>query len=129
MRERFADLGSDTDVVLITFTKPERLSAYRDMNDLPFTMLIDKHRRTYHSYGLARGSFRDVWGWKAAKRYCEIIRQDGLRNLRRPEEDTRQLGGDFAVGPDGVLVYGFWGEGPHDRPSVDDLVEVVEGTR
>ncbi len=129
MRERLADLGSDTAVVLITFTKPDRLSAYRDIHELPFAMLVDRRRRAYHSYGLDRGALFDVWGWKAAKRYYEIFREDGFRNFRRPDEDTRQLGGDFVVGPDGTLVYGYWGEGPHDRPSVDQLVEAVEGAR
>jgi len=48
-----------------------------------------------------------------------------LKGLRRPTEDTLQLGGDFIVGPDGTLIYGFWGEGPDDRPSVDDLIDAL----
>jgi hypothetical protein len=46
--------------------------------------------------------------------------------LERPTEDTLQLGGDFVIGRDGTLVYGFWGEGPDDRPTVDQLFDAVQ---
>jgi len=42
--------------------------------------------------------------------------------LRRPTEDTLQLGGDFVVGRDGRLVYVYRSKGPADRPPVDDLI-------
>ena len=35
-------------------------------------------------------------------------------------------GGDFIVDPDGTLLYGFWGDGPDDRPHVDDLLRALE---
>ena len=67
-----------------------------------------------------------VWGWKAGRRYVEIFRESGFGGLRAPTEDTLQLGGDFVIAPDGTLAWGFWGEGPDDRPSVDDLVRAVQ---
>ena len=70
-----------------------------------------------------------VWGRKAAKRYWEIFRSDGLVGLRRPTEDSLQLGGDFVVAANGTLAYGFWGDGPDDRPSVDELVDAVTEAR
>lgn len=125
MSDRLDELGEKTDVVVVTFTEPERLGGYLATNDLPFPVLIDKDRAAYSSYGLARASLARVWGLRAARRYIQLFRQGGWRDLRRPVEDTRQLGGDFVVDPDGVLVYGFWGEGPDDRPSVDELIAAV----
>jgi len=125
VRDRLTELGDTTDVVLITFTDPEKLEAYTARNELPFPILIDRDRAAYRAFGLGRGSLARVWGWRAGRRYVEILRADGLSGLRRPEEDTLQLGGDFVVGPDGILEYGFWGEGPDDRPSVDDLIAEV----
>ena len=34
-----------------------------------------------------------------------------------------------AAEQDGRLAYGFWAEGPHDRPSVDELVAAVDEVR
>ena len=125
MRDRLDELGEATEVVLITFTDLEALAEYRDRNALPFTVVSDADRAAYRAFGLGRGSVARVWGWRAGLRYVGLLRDSGLRALRRPTEDTLQLGGDFVVDPDGTLVYGFWGDGPDDRPSVDDLIAAV----
>lgn len=129
MRDRLTELGDTTEVVLITFTDPAQLIDYQAVNDLPFTILVDHDRRTYTAFGLGRGSVRRVWGWRALRRYAEIIRSNGLTGLGRPTEDTLQLGGDFVISPDGALAWGFWGEGPDDRPSVDELITEVNAAR
>lgn len=129
MRDRLTDLGPDTVVVMITFTTLGLLDTYLDDYELPFPVLLDPERDTYRAYGLARGSWHRVWGLRAARRYIELIRRDGLGGLHRPTEDTLQLGGDFVIAPDGTLAWGYWGEGPDDRPSVDDLVEAVGEAR
>ena len=122
MGVRLEELGDDTEVVLVTFTSADDLQSYAADNDLPFTLVRDPNRAAYRAYGLGRGSWSRVWGLKAARRYVELFRQHGLGGLRRPSEDTLQLGGDFVIAPDGTLTYGFWGDGPDDRPSVDELV-------
>ena len=125
MRDRPGELGESTEVVLVTFTEPATLVAYRERNALPFVVGTDPDRTAYRAYGLGRGSITRVWGWQAARRYVQILTRSGLRAWRRPIEDTLQLGGDFVVGPDGTLSYGFWGRGPDDRPSVDELIAAV----
>jgi len=123
--DRLDELGENTLVALITFTEPEFVESYSSEHNLGYEVLIDPERVAYGSYGLGRGSFTRIWGLRSARRYLELIRADGISGLRRPVEDTRQLGGDFIVAPDGTLAYGFWGEGPDDRPSVDELVQAV----
>lgn len=125
MRDRLDELGHNTDVVLITFTDPENIPAYLAGNDLPFPVLVDAVRKAYHAFGLGRGTLRRVYGWKAARRYFEIFRSNGIRDLRKPTEDTFQLGGDFIVSSDGTLAWGFWGEGPDDRPDVDEMISAI----
>lgn len=111
--------------MLVTFTSASDLEQYVKKNKLPFTVLRDPDRRGYRAFGLGRGSVGRVWGWRAGLRYLQLIGRGGARNLERPTEDTLQLGGDFVISPDGTLVYGFWGEGPDDRPSVDQLFDAV----
>lgn len=110
---------------MVTFTDPENLRDYSRRNALPFPILVDHERTTYRAYGLGRGSLTRVWGLRAARRYAQIIRRSGTSGLARPTEDPRQLGGDFVIAPDGTLAYGFWGAGPDDRPSVDDLIAAI----
>lgn len=126
MRDRLDDLGDRTDVALITFTSRANLAEYEDTHDLGFPVLMDPDRSGYAAYGLGRGSLRRMYSWPVLRTYAEILRQDGFSQLKRTTEDTRQLGGDFVVGPDGLLRYGFWGEGPDQRPSVDELIDALQ---
>lgn len=129
MRDRLTELGPDTVVVLVTFTSHELAVQYNERLELPFPVLIDEDRSVYHAYGLGRGSMARVWGWRTLERYFEIFRREGLGGLRMPTEDTLQLGGDFVTTPDGDLAYRFQGQGPDDRPSVDELVQAMDRTR
>ncbi len=125
MRDHLDDLGNATRVVLIMFTDPKTLQPYQIKHKLPFPVLSDPDRVAYRSFGLGRGSVLRVWGLRAARRYLQIMRVSGVRGLAAPTEDTLQLGGDFIVSADGTLSYAFWGEGPDDRPSVDELVRAL----
>lgn len=126
VRDRLAELGPNTDVVLVTFTDVASLRSYRSTHELPFPTLVDPNRVAFRAFGLGRGTVARMYGWRSARRYVELLRADGLSALARPTEDTLQLGGDFVIAPDGTLAYGFWGAGPDDRPAVDDLIEVVD---
>jgi len=125
VRDHLDDLGPETVVVMVTFTEPDRLLDYRRRHDLPFPVLIDRQRTTYRAYGLGRGRVMRVWGRRAIGRYIELVRANGLRGVRAPREDSLQLGGDFVVAPDGTLAWGFWSEGPDDRPDVSELIGAV----
>ncbi len=129
MSDRLEQLGDDTAVALITFTDPDNLVEYSARTRFPFPILTDPDRRSYAAYGLGRGSIGRVWGPAAARRYLQIFREGGIGGLARPIEDTLQLGGDFVIDPQGLLAYGYWGAGPDDRPSVDELVAAVAASR
>jgi hypothetical protein len=66
---------------------------------------------------------RLVKGPTTIRAYARLLRDGG--RVRRPTEDTLQLGGDFVVGRDGRLVYAYRSEGPADRPSVDELISAA----
>jgi len=124
VRDRLDEFG-EADVVLVTFTDHNNVPAYRERHQLDLPVVVDTDRAAYRAFGLGRGSVRRVWGAKAGRRYLEIVGADGFAGLARPVEDTLQLGGDFVIDPEGKLVYGFWGEGPDDRPSVEELLAAV----
>ena len=132
MRDRLTDVagsnGTLAEVVLITFTTKDELDMYQQRRHLPFPILVDADRSVYRSYGLGRASFLDVWGWNAIRRYWQILRPSGpgtRADMHAATEDTRQLGGDMVIAPDGRLAWGHWSANSADRPSVDDIAHAV----
>lgn len=115
-------------IVLVTFTTPDQITAYQRRRNLPFPILVDEQREVYDAYGMGRGSFLDVWGWRAFRRYWQILRPSGpgdRHDLHQATEDTRQLGGDIVITPDGRLSWAHWSVRSTDRPSVDEIVRAV----
>ena len=124
MRDRIDDFG-DTTIAIVTFAGHERLAAHRDHLSVPFPFLSDPDRLLYRRFDLGRGSLRNLYGIGTLRLYASLIRRG--RRLRRPTEDTRQLGGDFVIGPDGRLRAAFRPASPDDRPTIDELVAAVRG--
>lgn len=129
VRDHLDDFGSDTDVVLITFATQPNLAPYLERHDLPFPVLTDPDLTAYNAFGIGRGTIRRVWGWRMVRRYIEIYREQGFEKPGKATEDTLQLGGNFIVDPEGILIYGYWGEGPDDRPAIQELIDTVERDR
>lgn len=123
MRDHLDELGDTTIVAAVTFAQQADLAPHRAHLDLPFPLLADPERTLYRRFGLGRGSLRDIWGIGTLRLYGQLIRRG--RRLQRPTQDTRQLGGDFVIGPSGRLAAGFWPASPDDRPTVDQLIEAV----
>ena len=117
--------GIHADVALVTFAAPARAAEYRTEHLTSVPVLVDHDRTAYRAYGLGRGRLGTVWGPESLRRYVEIVRRDGIGRLRRPTEDTRQLGGDFVIAPDGTLAWGHWGTGPADRPDPSVIARAI----
>lgn len=126
--ESTARIQVDVEVVLVTFTTSDELDHYQRRREIPFRIVLDPDRSVYEAYGLGRGSFFQVWGWSTLRKYFSILKPTGpgrLSDLDAATEDTRQLGGDFVIAPDGRLAWGYWSTGPADRPSVDEIANAV----
>ncbi len=129
MSSRLDELGPDVVVALLTFTTPEALEPYQQRRRLSFDILLDPDRATYDAYGVERGSLRAVWGMATIKRYAAIIKHGGARDVQGATEDTRQLGADLVIAPNGTVAWAHWSTGPADRPSVDEIVGAVHAAR
>ena len=126
MSDRLAEF-SDVSVVLITFTRPRNLRGFRHHLGLTYPVLTDETRSTYRAYGLGRGSWRRVWGFRGMRAYARLLR-DGKRP-RFPTGDSLQLGGDFIVDSEGRVAYAYRSSGPDDRPAVNELLTVLSALR
>lgn len=126
MRDRLHDFG-DARLAAVTFATAEELPAHRMHLELPFPMLADPDRETYRQFDLGRGALRDIWSLGTMTMYARLLRQG--RRLRRPTQDTRQLGGDFVIDPQGRLAAAFRPASPDDRPAIESLIEAVADAR
>ena len=79
-------------------------------------MLSNPTRQLYRRFNLGRGSLSDIYGIGTLRMYARLIRRG--RRLTRPTQDTRQLGGDFALDRDGRLIAAFRPSSPDSRPSL-----------
>lgn len=126
MSDRLDEFG-DAAVVLVTFTRARNLRGFRRQLGLRYPVLADERREAYRAYGLGRAPWWRVWSPSTLAVYVRLVRQG--RRLQRPTQDTRQLGGDFVVGPDGRLSYVYRQTRPADRPTVDALLTAVDAAR
>ncbi len=122
VRDRLADFG-DAAVVVVTFTDPARLAAYRDHLELPFDVVTDVDRQMYRLLGAERGTSRQVWSPGTLRMYARLLRQG--RRLRRPTEDIRQLGADAVIDRHGRLAFLSLPASPDARPPVQDLIDAA----
>jgi len=112
-------------VVVISFGASDAVEGYRRRLALPFSVAVDPERRAYQAYGMLPGSFWRTWHPRAMWRYV-VLALRGLQ-IRRPAwgDDLSQLGGDFVIGPDGLLRFVHVSQRPDDRPEVERLIQAL----
>lgn len=125
MRQRYpAVQAANSDVVAISFEGQDRLSQLARQLQLPFVVLSDPARETYRDYGLARGSWTQTFSPATVWSYIKLLARGRRYHLRR--SDLRQMGGDFIIDARGIVRFEHRGAAPHDRPTVEHLLEVLE---
>jgi peroxiredoxin len=123
VRNRQTELGDALFVVVTFADHPAQLASYRDHLGLDTPVVADVDRTLYRSLGVGRGSLRRVWSPGTLATYARLLVRG--RRLRRPTEDTRQLGADLVVDRDGVIQALWLPKGPDLRPAVDEIVDAV----
>lgn len=127
MWRRRAELESlDIHVLLVSFEPVHRVRLYQSADGPRWPVLSDESRTGYERYGLERASFLRTWFSPRTTLFYVRAALRGKR-LRRPVSDTRQLGGDFLIDPEGRVVFAFRSAEPADRPSADLIIRARTG--
>ena len=113
-----------TRIVVISFGRPDQARIWLDQTNAPFTLLLDPERVAYRAYGLEYSLLRS-WGLNVWIRYTQLIFRG--RKWRGIQGDSGQLGGDFIVDSNGVIRFAHRSLDPTDRPSISQLLAVLEG--
>lgn len=117
-------LGSGIGLITVGFSPPTALRELADHLGLTGVVLSDGHRVLYRLLGLRRAPLWRVYSPATLAFYAHARRRG--RQLTRPVEDTRQLGGDALV-VDGVVVRVWRPRSPDDRVAPDRLVTAAGG--
>src|SRR5436190_3666985 len=100
------------------------LAAYGRELGLDLPLYSDSDRALYRALGFGRASVARAWLHpKVWGRYAGLVARG--RRLRRPEQDTLQLGGDAVFDADARLRWLYCSRGPEDRPSVDEVIAAL----
>ena len=125
MRQKYGEIEARGAAVLaVSFEPRDRLFQLARELRLPFPLLSDRERDSYRAYGLQLGNMRQIFSLRTVLAYLKLLARGHWYHFRR--SDLRQLGGNFIVGPDGVIQYQYCSAAPHDRPSVDELIEWIK---
>jgi hypothetical protein len=110
--------------VFVTFDDPEavRGSLLAGL-EVPYPVLVDRERESYRAWGLRRSSVAGIWlDPRVWARYTSLILRG--ERMHRPTADTLQLGGDFVLDRDGIVVYAR-PQQRDDRPPVGALLAAL----
>lgn len=113
-------------LVAVGFSPPDRLTAVVRALGWTGMVLSDQERLLYHRLGIGRARWWRVYTPGTLLVYARA-RARG-KAIRRPEEDTRQLGGD-AVVVGGRVVELWRPRSPDDRPAAADVLAAAMAAR
>lgn len=136
----------DARLVVVSFAPLDRLTAwvpfFRDsflvreytqlglaLPEQPFArtrFAADPALAAYSAYGLGRNSYLRIYGPRILAHYALALLAG--RRLPKLNQDTRQRGGDFVVGPDGLLTFAHTGRDQADRPAVQALLAALRSS-
>lgn len=118
--EELRALGASA--LAVGFSPRDPLAALAVHLEWPWPFLSDTERILYQRLGIRRASLREVYSAGTLRRYADAARS-GVR-VRRPVEDTRQLGAD-AVVLDGAAEWVYRPRTPDDRPTAAQIIDAV----
>ena len=108
-------------VVPVTFSAVVAGEQWIRDTHYPYVLISDKERQLYKKFGLPR-TIREVWSLAVVKMYAEKKAQSVKLVPMYEDDDPYQLGGDFIIDGNGVVVMSHPSANPVDRPSVEKIL-------
>uniref|UniRef100_A0A3P9I8B4 Selenoprotein L n=1 Tax=Oryzias latipes TaxID=8090 RepID=A0A3P9I8B4_ORYLA len=114
-------------VLVLSFGSVEGAKLWLEQTGCSFQMLLDPQRKVYRSFGLG-SSYSKVLKFDCLLKYSEYptSNRDFPDIPPRLLEDLYQMGGDFLLDDTGKVLLSHPSKSPLDRPSVSDILKVVE---
>ena len=127
VRERRSELEAlGADAIAVGFSPAEALAELARYLEWPWPFLSDPQRLAFRQLRIPRVRARDVYTVGTLRRYAAALLHG--RRIRRPVEDTRQLGAD-AIVVRGRALRVFRPHSPDSHASIDTLLEALAAAR
>ena len=120
--QRLSELG--VEVAVVTFDADYMAKSYVQQTQLQWPLLVDADRDLYRAYGMERADLWSIYGPASVWNYLKLLFQG--RRLHRPGSDTRQLGGDVLIDPQGIVQFHYVSTSPHDRPTPETILSICQ---
>lgn len=108
---------------VVTFDSEAAARNYVRATGLTWPLLLDTAKAQFAAYGMTRGSWWSIYSPASIWKYLRLMAKG--QKPGRPGEDWRQLGGDILIDPDRIIRMHHLSESPHDRPSVQSILDTV----
>jgi hypothetical protein len=118
-----AGSGDQPSLILVGFSPAQPLAAIARHLGWPGLVLSDPERALYRRLGVGRAPLWRVYSPRTLATYAAAVARG--RQLARPAEDTRQLGGD-AVVVDGRVRTLWRPRTPDDRPPAPEVIAAAQ---
>ncbi len=117
---------ADATVIVVSFEARDRVAGLQNRLHLPFVIALDPQRAGYRSFGLGRASLsRTYIHPDVVVFYAKALVRGRIPHLHHGQ-DRRQLGGDFVLDREGVVLLAHPERGPEDRVPIGGIVRAVE---
>ena len=111
------------EVKIVVFDDDVMAKMYAAETNLKWPLLLDSDRQLYTSYGISRGSWLSIYNPVSIAKYIGLILTG--RRPSKPGQDWRQMGGDILIDPQGIVRLHHISRGPHDRPTIQEILAIV----
>ena len=125
MHAAIQELGAQ--VLVVSFTPPDKAAAYLAKYPVPFPVACDPERKGYTAFGLGRATWGRIFGLRSVLGYLGIMLRGWMPRKPLPKDDPLQLGGDFVLDGQRRIVLARPSSDPTDRPTGAELLEAVRG--
>lgn len=113
-------------VIVISFGCREGALRWLQETGCPYSMLLDPNRKLYHAFGLGK-SVEKVWNVDVLNYYAEqkVANRPLPKQFENIIDDPHQLGGDFVLDPNGIVIFFHPCQSSTDRPSLSELLSAL----
>ncbi len=124
MRGRHGEFqAKGADIAAIGMGFPEMAADFREKQDIPFPLLVDRTKETYRALDMKRGTLWDVMGPPNWFRYAKGMLSG--HGVDKPKQDPLQMGGVLVVDRGGKVVYEFRSSVAAENPPIDDVLAAL----
>lgn len=126
MRGRYEEFeAKGAEVAAIGMGLTAMAADFKEKQDIPFRLLVDRRRETHQAFELERGKLLAVVGPRQVVRGIKSFLTGNVQGRPAPKQDVLQLGGALVVAPGGDVLYEHRARSADDSAPADDLLAAL----